>query len=146
MKKKYLSVLLVLLFLASIFVATSFMKNEVASEVVVEERDPIPLEIVVDGDVKLVVTPVRGERSLDVYYLNFNTGIENSGQVAGDFYDRYELVDKWLVEQEAGGSGAVQVVEGEKQYRFGWDDVGGNTAVVKDFYDGLKALFAEDIY
>ncbi len=99
----------------------------------------------------LVVTPDYEKRELEVSYAD-KEAEASQGAVAGEYFDRFDDVVKWLYKKEipVNEKGEVKIstvsADGDKQVVVDWNDDIKGIDKAQAFYTDLTNLFSEDIY
>lgn len=102
-------------------------------------------------DTVLVVTPDYEKRELEVSYSNKEAEV-TQGSVAGEYFDRFDDVVKWLYKKEIPNNekGTVKIsaaaADGDKEVIIDWNDEVKGVDSTQAFYTDVISLFAEDIY
>lgn len=114
-------------------------------------------EIVVDSLVisdenasKISIAPDYEKRILAVTYTGNLNEIENTGDVGGEFFERFEevskIVSEWHVGMVSNNDGPVFISMDGPEYYIYWDYDLEGLEEVKVFYENLDSLFNADVY
>jgi len=104
------------------------------------------LSVLIPGEASIEVVPNYDERTLDVKYRDLVSTFDNEGEIAGDFFDRFELLTESLSKREDAGEGEVLVQMDEKVFHYQGDGESGDESQMKVYFDDVAALFNSDVY